>query len=139
MTHQTWEKTFPANVSDVPAMMTFVTEAAEACEMHPKRVLHLQLAVEEAAVNVCNYAYEVPPGEIIIHMECKENKFIVRIQDEGVPFDPLKLDTPDLKASIEDREVGGLGVYLMKRVMDEVHYVRIRGRNILTLIVNLHQ
>ena len=137
MTQQTWEKTFPAKIEDVPAMVSFVADAAESVEMHPKRVMHLQLAVEEATVNVCNYAYEVPPGELQITIEKQGTRLVVKIEDEGVPFDPLTLEAPDLTARVEERSVGGLGVYLMKRVMDEVHYYREGKRNVLILIVNL--
>lgn len=136
MSNQTWEKVFPAKLDHVTEMVRFVAEVAEGAGVHPKRTMHLQLAVEEAVVNVCNYAYQIPPGEIRILIEIEEPRFTVRIQDEGVPFDPLTLDEPDLKAGIEERSIGGLGVYLMRRVMDEVHYYRVDGKNILTLIVN---
>ena len=137
MGHQSWEKTFSAKIEEVPAIVAFVADVAESVEMHPKRVMHLQLAVEEAVVNVCNYAYQVPPGEVHISISHAPKRFVVKILDEGVPFDPLTLEAPDLKASIEERSVGGLGVYLMRRVMDEVHYFREGKKNILTLIVNL--
>lgn len=137
MSLQTWEKIFSAKIEEVPVLVGYVAEVAESVGMHPKRVMHLQLAVEEAAVNVCNYAYQIPPGEMQILITHEDKRFVVRIMDEGVPFDPLTLEAPDLKAKIEERSVGGLGVYLMKRVMDEVHYFREGKKNILTLTVNL--
>lgn len=137
MCAQTWEKTFSAKIEEVPDLVAYVAEVAESVEMHPKRVMHLQLAVEEAAVNVCNYAYQIPPGEIQIAIAHEGKRFVVRLMDEGVPFDPLTLEAPDLTAKVEERSVGGLGVYLMRRVMDEVHYFREGKKNILTLIVNL--
>ncbi len=137
MSLQSCEKTFTAKIEEVPAIVAYVADMAESVGMHPKRVMHLQLAVEEAVVNVCNYAYQVPPGEVQISISHESNRFVVKVQDEGVPFDPMTLEAPDLKAGIEERQVGGLGVYLMRRVMDEVHYFREGKKNILTLIVNL--
>ncbi len=137
MSLQTWEKTFCAKIEEVPAMVSYVADVADSAGMHPKRVMHLQLAVEEAVVNVCNYAYQIPPGELQISISHEDRHFVVRIMDEGVPFDPLTLEAPDLKAKVEERSIGGLGVYLMRQVMDEVHYFREGKKNILTLIVNL--
>ena len=137
MSQQTWEKTFTAKLEQIPAIVDFVSEIAESVGTHPKRIMHLQLAVEEATANVCNYAYKIPPGEIQFSVSREAGRLVVRILDEGVPFDPLTLEAPDLKAEIEERPIGGLGVYLMRRVMDEVHYFREGKHNILTLIVNL--
>jgi len=103
--------------------------------VHPKRVMHLELAVEEAAVNICSYAYEIPPGEITIRISRETEVVRIELVDVGVPFDPLAADAPDIKSELENREVGGLGIFLIRRVLDEVHYSRSGDRNILSLAV----
>jgi len=85
-------------------------------------------------VNVINYAYPDKYGNIEITYEVKEDKrFVVEIVDWGIPFDPLSLPKPDVEAPMEKRKVGGLGVYLIRTIMDEVNYRRDQNRNILTL------
>ncbi len=130
------ERVFPAQMEHIPEMIVFVSTMAESMDVHPKRVMQLELAVEEAVVNICQYAYKVPPGDLVIRVTKEENRFIVVFVDDGVPFDPLALETPDIKADIEDRDIGGLGIFLIRRIMGEVHYKRQGTQNILTLVVN---
>ena len=129
------EKTFLANLDTLPAIVGFVSEHAAAMGVHPKRVMHLELAVEEAAVNICSYAYEIPPGEVTIRISRETEVVRIELVDVGVPFDPLAADAPDIKSELENREVGGLGICLIRRVLDEVHYSRSGDRNILSLAV----
>ncbi len=98
--------------------------------------MQLELAVEEAVVNICLYAYEVPPGELLVRICPGEKSFVVELVDEGVPFDPLAVDEPDLRAAVEERAVGGLGIFLVRRVMDEVAYHRDGARNVLRLVIH---
>ena len=129
------EKTFAASIETIPDIVGFVSETAAAMGVHPKRVMHLELAVEEAAVNICSYAYEIPPGEITIRISRETEVVRIELVDVGVPFDPLAADAPDIKSELENREVGGLGIFLIRRVLDEVHYSRSGDRNILSLAV----
>jgi anti-sigma regulatory factor (Ser/Thr protein kinase) len=131
------EQVFPATVEEIPQMIDYVSYLAEAVGMHPRRVLQLQLAVEEAVMNTCSYAYQVPPGEILVRVYSEESRFAVELVDEGIPFDPLAAEEPDTKAAIEDRQIGGLGILLIRRTMDEVHYRREGNKNILVLGVRL--
>ena len=129
------EKTFAASMDTIPDIVGFVSETASAMGVHPKRVMHLELAVEEAAVNICSYAYEIPPGEVTIRISRETEVVRIELVDVGVPFDPLAADAPDIKSELENREVGGLGIFLIRRVLDEVHYSRSGDRNILSLAV----
>ncbi len=132
---ETVEKTFLANLDTLPALVGFVSEHAAAMGVHPKRVMHLELAVEEAAVNICSYAYEIPPGEITVRILSDSEVVRIELSDTGVPFDPLAMDAPDIKTELEKRDVGGLGIFLIRRMLDEVHYSRSGDRNILSLAV----
>ena len=131
----TVEKTFAASMETIPVIVGFVSETASAMGVHPKRVMHLELAVEEAAVNICSYAYEIPPGEVTIRISRETEVVRIELVDAGVPFDPLAADAPDIRSELENREVGGLGIFLIRRMLDEVHYSRSGDRNILSLAV----
>ena len=129
----TVEKTFAASMDTIPDIVGFVSETASAMGVHPKRVMHLELAVEEAAVNICSYAYEIPPGEVTIRISRETEVVRIELVDAGVPFDPLAADAPDIRSELENREVRGLGIFLIRRMLDEVHYSRSGDRNILSL------
>ena len=128
-------RVFPATVDAVPDIIALIAGAAGAWGLHPRRLMQLELAVEEAVVNICLYAYEVPPGELLVRIEPGESRFVVELIDEGVPFDPLAVEDPDMRAGVADRPIGGLGIFLVRRVMDEVAYLRDGSRNILKLVI----
>jgi serine/threonine-protein kinase RsbW len=100
-----------------------------------KRVREIELAVEEAIVNICNYAYK--DGEGDVEMICREEGclFIIDIEDWGKPFNILNLPEPDVTAGIMERHVRGLGVLLIKKFMDDVYYHREADKNRLSLIL----
>lgn len=129
------EKIFEATIESIPELVAFVADTAGKMGVHAKRLMHLELAVEEAVVNICNYAYEIPPGEIAVNIRREEGIVRIELIDAGVPFDPLTMEAPDIKSELENREVGGLGIFLLRRVMDEVHYSRRGGLNILSMAV----
>jgi serine/threonine-protein kinase RsbW len=129
------ERVFEATTDTIPEVIGFIAGQAEAWGLHPQRLMQLELAVEEAVVNICLYAYEVPPGELLVRVESGEGEFVVDLIDEGVPFDPLAVDEPDLRAPAGERQVGGLGIFLVRRVMDEVAYRRLGASNILRLVI----
>ena len=129
------ERTFVASLEMIPAIVEYVSEAATEFGVHPKRVLHLELAVEEAAVNICSYAYKVPPGEVTLSIVQESEMVRIELVDAGIPFDPLTMETPDIKTELEKREVGGLGIFLIRRMLDEVHYNRRDDLNVLSLAV----
>ena len=132
---ETVERRFVASSEQVPAIVAFVMEHAEPWGVHQRRRMQLQLALEEAVVNICHYAYETPPGEIVVRVEPSPARFAVELVDEGVPFDPLAVEEPDLRSAAEERPIGGLGILLVRRVIDEVTYRRDGERNILRLVI----
>ena len=133
------EQVFPANVEEIPVVVEHVSGLATEAGVHPKRIMHLELAVEEAVMNICSYAYKTPPGTVVVRVLCADDRFTVQLVDEGIPFDPLSVEEPDIKAELEDRKIGGLGVLLIRRVMDEVHYQRKGSLNILTMVMYMNQ
>ncbi|HBN08615.1 MAG TPA: ATP-binding protein [Cyanobacteria bacterium UBA8530] len=129
-------RTFEAKIAVIDSLIEFVGDFATEQGLPPKRSLPLQLALEEAVVNICNYAYSAPNGEIEVKLEHDGNRLTVELWDEGIPFDPLATEAPDLSASLEEREIGGLGIFLIGKMMDEVRYRREGKNNVLTLIVS---
>lgn len=128
-------RVFPAKVELIPQIGEYVSEYAEKAQLHPKQIIHLQVAIDEVVSNICHYAYQKPPGEVLVQIESEEGRFVVDFIDEGLPFDPLTVDEPNINADTADRDVGGLGIFLVRRVIDEVHYKRDGGKNILTLVL----
>jgi serine/threonine-protein kinase RsbW len=124
-----------ANLENLDAMVGFVEEYADRCGLDPKRKFGLLVAIEEAFVNVCHYAYPGGGGDVELVCGCDGGSFVVEIADSGIPFDILSLPDPDTTADIMDREIGGLGVYFIRKMTDEVSYRRAEGRNILHIIL----
>jgi anti-sigma regulatory factor (Ser/Thr protein kinase) len=85
-------------------------------------VFEVQTAVDEACTNIINYAYSGKGGMITLTCERQDDDFVVTIRDNGKPFDPASVSLPDLEADLDKRKIGGLGLYLMKKLMDDVSY-----------------
>jgi anti-sigma regulatory factor (Ser/Thr protein kinase) len=129
------EYVFPTQIEVIPQVVDFVTAVAERAGLDPERVLALQLAVEEAVTNITQYAYEGAPGEVLVRAQAADQRLTVELVDTGVPFDPLSREDPNVHLPLAERPIGGLGIFLIRQVMDEVHYRREEGRNILTLVI----
>ncbi len=96
----------------------------------------IELAMEEVLVNVINYAYPETPGVIELRFLKADGRGLsIEVGDRGIPFDPLAAPEADTTAALEDRNIGGLGIFFVRRIMDRVEYRREEGRNILTLTV----
>jgi serine/threonine-protein kinase RsbW len=131
----------PAVIDNLSAFISSVNDTAVQQGLSPKRTTEIELALEEALINIINYAYEKgPKGEIRIQccLEENKNRFVIEIKDNGVPFDIFSTKEPDLSLDISEREIGGLGVFMIKKLMDEVTYKRSDTQNILTLAVDIH-
>ena len=122
----------PAVMDNLDQMIDFVLKGLDAYKINDQKI---RLACEEALVNVINYAYGEDTGEleIIKEVPSKENKICIEIIDEGIAFNPLKKEEPDINKSMEERSIGGLGIFMIKEIMDKVEYKREEGKNILKL------
>lgn len=132
----TTRKTLPASLDHLYEAMEFVVFFAEEQGFPPNRIMELELSLEEALVNIIRYAY--PDGNGDMEISCimgGQDQFVVEISDTGIPFDILSAREPDVTADVEDRKIGGLGIYFIRRLMDDVTYVREDDRNILRLKV----
>ena len=129
------ELTVTAVTENLPRVAAFVDDVLEAMGCLPKTQLQIDLAVEEIYVNIARYAYAPDTGEARVRLETFDDPASVRITffDQGVPYDPLSRSDPDTSLSAEERGIGGLGVYLTKKLMDAVTYAHEDGQNVLTL------
>src|SRR5574340_1206235 len=125
----------PARLEHLDELVKSVSDCARSQGFDQKRIGAIELAVEEAFVNICNYSYPGKEGNAAVTCRLDENRFILEIADSGIPFDITQLSDPDITAPAEAREIGGLGIFLMKKMMDEVTYRREGDRNVLNLIV----
>ena len=122
------------DITEVPTLGEFVEQVAEQLGYNMTDSMNMNLALEEAVVNVMNYAYpEGTIGDILIEAATTETQLVFTIKDSGTPFDPTQVEDPDTTLSIEDRPIGGLGIFLVKQLMDSVTYNYTNGFNILTL------
>jgi sigma-B regulation protein RsbU (phosphoserine phosphatase) len=117
-------------------MLVWIHDQAKWVGFDSKTIKKIELASEEAIVNVINHAYEPLKGNIEIAIRSIPKMSLeIEIKDQGFPFNPLQdADLADLESSLEKREVGGLGIHFIRQCMDEVSYKRTAGSNILTLI-----
>ncbi|MBR0462166.1 MAG: ATP-binding protein [Erysipelotrichaceae bacterium] len=127
------ERTFKATDEKLYEVIAFVEEELEKYHPDMKAMMAITVALEEMFVNVAHYAYPDSEGEITVSINADEDTAEIRLIDEGVPFDPLKKEDPDIKAGVEERDIGGLGIFMVKRSMDECFYERKGRQNIFTM------
>ena len=126
--------TLPNDVQAVPRLGEFVDEICELNGMDMATTMQMNLAIEEAVVNVMNYAYpQGTQGEVHVESYADDTQLTVVISDSGTPFDPTAKADVDTTLSAAERPIGGLGIYLVRQLMDAVSYERINGLNVLTL------
>jgi anti-sigma regulatory factor (Ser/Thr protein kinase) len=122
------------DIQEVPLLATFVEGVCEEVCMDAATTMQMNLAMEEAVVNVMNYAYPIgEKGEIAIEATTDNGMLNFVIKDSGTPFDPTAKEDADTTLSAEERPIGGLGIFLVKQIMDNVSYEYKEGKNVLTL------
>ena len=122
------------DISEISKLATFIEEVGEAFALPPDVVFNLNLVLEEAVVNVINYAYPKEEHQYIyLSAHLHEESIVLVLTDTGKEFDPTLAPEADITLSIDDREIGGLGIFLIRQIMNEVRYERIDGKNVLTL------
>ena len=132
-------KKFSAKTESLPEVLGFVEETLEGYGCPLKTQTAICVAIEEVFVNVARYAYPNGEGDMSLHIGFNEQTRAVtfRISDKGIPFDPLAKPDPDITLSAEEREIGGLGIFIAKKTMDSLSYSYENGENVLTMIKNI--
>lgn len=126
--------TLTNDIQEVAQLAAFVEEACEKAGMDASTTMQMNLAMEEAVVNVMNYAYPTgEKGDIDIEVLIDDKGLTFVIADSGTPFDPTAEKEADTTLTAEDRPIGGLGIFLVRQLMDSISYERKEGKNRLTL------
>lgn len=125
----------PARIEHLERLIDFVSGYAKEKGFTGKRIKEIELATEEVLVNIFNYAYPEGTGDVEVSCRFEDaSGLIIEISDSGIPFDSLSLPDPDVTSDVSGRKIGGLGVFFVRKMVDEVSYRRDGGKNILTLI-----
>ena len=127
--------TVDATVENLEVVQNFVSQELEEQGCSMKVMMQIEIAVEEIYVNIVHYAYNPEIGKATIRCEVTEDpmQVIIQFMDSGVPFDPLAKEDADITLSAEERQIGGLGIFMVKKSMDEVSYEYKEGKNVLTI------
>lgn len=126
--------TIQNEIAEITRLSQFVEETGKQLELNAKLIMNLNLVLEEAVSNIILYAYPQIKGQkITVDVEKKENMLIFTITDTGIPFNPVQQADVDITLSAEERPIGGLGIFLIKKIMNETEYQRIDGTNVFTL------
>jgi serine/threonine-protein kinase RsbW len=126
--------TIPSDLAEIPRVSARLEEILRAHAFLDEDIFDTQLAVEEAITNTIIHGYAENPGTITITIHASPGTAEIEIADEALPFNPLLRSEPDITLAIEDRQIGGLGIFLIRRLMNDLSYQRRDGKNILTLI-----
>lgn len=129
------EWTFEATVDRIPWLTDQINEALESLECSMKAQMQIDVAIDELLANIASYAYAPGTGDVTVRFDFDADSRIATVTfiDAGVPYDPLGKPDPDVTLDAGEREVGGLGIFLVKKTMDDMTYARRDGRNVLTI------
>jgi len=128
------ELTIPAKTERLYEAQAFAENLMDEAGFSPRMKNSIALVIEEIFVNIAAHAYEPEEGDVKIRIELEGKKSIkLEFEDEGKPYDPLEKESPDVGMTAEQRDIGGLGIFLYRSIMDEVEYKYENGKNILTL------
>lgn len=125
---------FSNNLSEISILANFIETLGEELSLPAETTMNINLALEEAIANIIMYAY--PPKEehgILLKVTSNERQLIFLLTDNGLSFDPTQTEDVDLTLSIEDRPIGGLGIFLIRSIMNEVTYKRLDNENLLIM------
>ena len=128
------ELTLPAATENIEKAVEFVNSQLEAAGCPPKVTVQIDIAIDELFGNIAHYAYGKDTGEATVRVEVtEEQSVIITFIDSGIPYNPLEKPDPDVAQSLEERQIGGLGIFMVKKSMDDITYEYKDGQNILRI------
>lgn len=127
------EVIFPATDEALADVNSFVETRLEEAGCSPKNQMKIMVALEELFVNIAHYAYDGENGKVVLGLDFEGNDMVLTLKDNGKPFNPLEKADPDITLSAEERDIGGLGIFMVKKSMDDVNYRYEDGHNIITV------
>lgn len=135
MIKESCEKTMVATIENIPVITAFVDELLEKHNCPTKAQVQVDIAIDELFSNIANYAYnpDVGPATVKVAVDDDPLSVIITFIDNGVQYDPLAKEDPDVSLPASERQIGGLGIYMVKKSMDELNYEYKNGQNIFTI------
>lgn len=127
------EQEFSASIDCLQDVISFIEQELEVADCPMRTVMQISVAAEEIFANIASYAYPKGGENALIGISANEHETVIRFTDTGIPFNPLAKADPDVTLPAEQREIGGLGIFMVKKTMDEILYQRDGQKNILTI------
>lgn len=133
------ELTVMAEAENIDKITSFVNKQIKRLGGTKRAMVQIEVALDELFANICNYAYDDGVGHVTVRVQDvpEQNSVCITLEDEGMPFDPLAREDPDVTLGLHERGVGGLGIYMVKKTMDDVRYEYRDGLNMLTVVKSL--
>lgn len=128
------EKVFKAVDDELDNATDFINAFMEAADIEMKTIMQIDVAFEEMFVNVAHYAYEGDSGDVAVRIEKTDAGVEVTLADSGIRYNPLEKTDPDITLNAEERPIGGLGIFMVKKMMDDVRYEYKDQKNIFTFV-----
>ena len=130
------ELTIDATVDNIPIATDYVTAQLEKYDCPMRTQLQITIAIDELFGNIARYAYDSFTGPATVRVKVVEDPLSAEITfiDHGIPYDPLAKDDPDLELGSDERQIGGLGIFMTKEIMDDIRYEYRDGKNVLTIV-----
>ena len=128
--------TLPAAIENIETATDFINGILERADCPMRTRMQLDIALDELMSNVAMYAYAPETGDVTVALKILDNprRAVLTITDKGVPYDPLQKEDPDVTLSADEREIGGLGIFIVKQSMDDMTYAYKDGKNIVTIV-----
>ncbi|MBO4219185.1 MAG: ATP-binding protein [Erysipelotrichaceae bacterium] len=126
-----------AKIENLQLVLSFLEEYLEAMDCSPRMTMQLQVALEEMYTNICFYAYVPESGDVLLLLDNRGSVLKIYLIDRGVEFDPTAKEDPDVSLDASQRPIGGLGIYMVKKIVDRMIYRRINGLNVLCLVKDI--
>jgi anti-sigma regulatory factor (Ser/Thr protein kinase) len=126
------------NLAEIKRLTDILCKLCEENNIRNKVLCDVTLALEEIFANIVHYAYEDNEEHLVkIHIKIRNNVLALEIKDDGKPFNPLEIPITDTEAPFEERKIGGLGIHLVRHLIDELEYKQVKGKNVITMKVRL--
>ena len=125
----------PATFEGTVEVYSFVEQILEDHDVPPKTITHINIALDEAVSNVVRYAYDGGDGDYKVTVEVDEHLVRIEIRDRGFAYNPLETKDPDIHSPLEERKIGGYGIFMIKNLVSDVLYRRENDENVLTLLM----
>lgn len=124
-----------ATIENLDQSLDFVVDGIVSAGVDKKMAGKIRLACEEVFVNVIHYAYPEKQGNMLVSYDLSGDgkELLIRVEDKGIPFNPLEKEDPDVELPLEERQIGGLGIFMVRNIMDELSYAREEDTNILVM------